>query len=133
MSYDTWFAEAEKCIKRGDYCASQSDWRGAYGSYGTAVEFALKAIYLRNHQIKEMPAHLHTAASHDLSYMATLAGLDQAIQTLPKHLRRNWAVVRDWDQRRRYPNEPFPARDGKDLRKALLDKPNGVWQWLRNI
>lgn len=133
MSYDTWFAEAEKCIKRGDNCATQSDWRGAYGSYGQAVEFALKAIYLRNHQTKEMPAYLRSAASHDLSYMATQAGLDQEIQALPKHLRRNWVVVRDWDQQRRYPNEPFPARDGKDLRKALLDKPNGVWLWLRNI
>lgn len=133
MSYEAWFTEAEKHVKRGERCAKQSDWRGAYGHFGTAVEFALKAIYLRNHQMKEMPADMRSAATHDLNYMVVKAGLQQSVLAMPRHLRRNWAVVRDWDQGRRYPNEPFPVKDGKDLRKALLDKPNGVWLWLRNV
>lgn len=133
MSADNWFAEAERFIIRGDVCARKNDWRGAYGCYGSAVEYALKALYLRNTQQKAMPMEMRSAATHDLTFMARKAGLEYEISRMPKYLKRNWAVVRDWDQGRRYPNEPFPAQDGKDLKVALLNPTNGVWRWLRNL
>lgn len=133
LTSDAWFAEAERLLERGEWCAKRGDWRGAYTNHGMAVEYAIKAIYLRNRQLKQMPAHLRSAASHDIEFMAKQAGLGSEIARMSKHLRRNWLTVRDWDQERRYPNEPFPARDGKDLRIALLGNSSGVWQWLRNI
>jgi len=45
----------------------------------------------------------------------------------------NWLVVRDWDQGRRYPNKPFPAKEGKDLKMALFNPNNGIWSWLLNL
>lgn len=98
-----------------------------------ATEHLLKAIYLRNTQQKEMPVFLRTAASHDLGHMATKAGLDQIIKALTGTRRAYWLTVRDWDQGRRYPNEPFPSRDGKNLKLALFNPTNGVWPWLLNV
>jgi hypothetical protein len=133
MSDALWYADALKLKATGDFCAGQNDWRGAYRNYGSAVEYLLKAIYLRNTQQKAMPRHLQTAASHDLSFMAGHAGLAQAIKSLTGARQGYWLTVRDWDQGRRYPNEPFPAKDGKDLKLALFNPTNGVWSWLLNV
>ena len=80
-----------------------------------------------------MPANMRTAASHDLSWIADQAGLAQDIASLTGQQRINWLVVRDWDQGRRYPNKPFPAKEGKDLKMALFNPNNGIWSWLLNL
>lgn len=76
---------------------------------------------------------MRTAASHDLQWLASRAGLSQDIAKLSRHQRVNWLVVRDWDQAKRYPNEPFPAKEGKDLKLALFNPTNGIWPWLLNL
>ncbi len=133
MGDTLWYGDACKLMETAEYCASRGDWRGAYRNHGQAVEFLLKAIYLRNHQMRDMPAHLRTASSHDLKSLAASAGINQQIVMLRGVLRANWLTVRDWDHGRRYPNEPFPSKDGKELRRALCNPSNGVWQWLLSI
>lgn len=123
-------AEALQLKTTGDFCANRADWRGAYRNYGSAVEYVLKAIYLRNSQQKDMPASMRTVASHDLAFMAAKAGLAQEIERMLVAERLNWLTVRDWDQGKRYPNTPFPAKEGKDLKVALFNPSNGIWQWL---
>lgn len=133
MTADRWASDAHNLVAQGDFCASRQDWRGAYRSYGQAAEHLLKAIYLRNHQLSDMPPEMRTAASHDLQWLASRAGLSQDIAKLSRHQRVNWLVVRDWDQAKRYPNEPFPAKEGKDLKLALFNPKNGIWPWLLNL
>lgn len=98
-----------------------------------ATEHLLKAIYLRNHQIKIMPEDLRKASSHDLAFMADKAGLKQELLKLTRAQRANWLTVRDWDQGKRYPNEPFPSIEGRDFKTALFNPSNGIWQWLQNL
>jgi hypothetical protein len=130
---DRWYAAALSEKRQGDTCASIGDWRGAYARYGTAAEFLLKAIYLRNTQQDQMPQSHQSAKSHDLTWMAEEAGLAQEVMKL-KGLRRSyWLTVRDWDQGRRYPNTPFPAGDGKALKLALCNPTYGVWPWLLSV
>lgn len=133
MSADRWLTSAQNQLATAEFCYKKGDWRGAYGAYGTATEYLLKSIYLRNLQVKVLPNDLKTATSHDLNYVATRAGLTLVIGGLSKTLRVNWLVVRDWDQTWRYPNGPFPAREARELRKALLSPSNGVWQWLLDV
>jgi len=97
-----------------------------------ATEHLIKAIYLRNTQRTEMPPTMRTAASHDLAFIAAEAGLSQEIAVLKGVKRRYWLTVRDWDQGKRYPNDPFPSREGKDLKIALFNVSNGIWPWLSN-
>lgn len=133
MTEARWRADAINLMAQADFCAARSDWRGAYRAYGMATEHLLKAIYLRNTQQTVMPPHMRTAASHDLTYVAMQAGLGQAISALTGSLRTNWLTARDYDQARRYPNEAFPAQDGKDIKIALCNPTNGVWQWLLSV
>ena len=133
MSADLWFADAQNLMVQGNSCSRRNDWRGAYRCYGMATEFMLKALYLRNTQRTTMPEEMQSARSHDLSFMAGAAGLHDEIRALTGARRRYWLTVRDWDQGRRYPNEPFPARDGKDLKLALSNPSHGVWPWLLNL
>ena len=133
MSADRWFADAQNLKAQGDFCSGRHDWRGAYRAYGMAAEHLLKAIYLRNTQRTEMPPGMRTAASHDLSFLAGAAGISDDIRSLTKDRRRYWLAVRDWDQARRYPNDPFPASEGKDFKIAFLNPSNGIWPWLLNI
>lgn len=133
MSADSWYADALNLRAQGDFCANRGDWRGAYRSYGSAAEYLIKAIYLRNHQLKAMPKRLRTAASHQLDYMANEAGLQQEITKLKGSRRTNWLVVRDWDQAKRYPDESFPAIEGKNFKTALFNPTNGIWEWLLHL
>lgn len=118
---------------QGDFCADRGDWRGAYRAYGQAAEHLLKAIYLRNTQRKDMPPEMRTAASHDLTFVARAAGIEQEILKLTGAKRKFWLTVRDWDQGKRYPNEAFPAQEGKDFKVALFNVSNGIWEWLSNL
>ena len=98
MSADLWFAEAQNLMAQGDFCSRRNDWRGAYRCYGTATEFMLKALYLRNTQRTAMPPNMQSARSHDLSFMAEAAGLGDEIRAFTGPRRRYWLTVRDWDQ-----------------------------------
>jgi hypothetical protein len=128
-----WHADAINLKKQGEWCASQGDWRGAYRSFGMATEHLLKSIYLRNNQCADMPPHMRTAASHDLTYVAEQAGLAQAIGRLQGTQRSYWLTVRDYNQGKRYPNAAFPSQEGKDLKRALFNPTNGIWQWLLSL
>ncbi len=130
---DRWYGAALSEMAQGKFCANSSDWRGAYARYGTAVEYLIKAIYLRNHQRNDFPPDMKSAGSHDLGLIADKASLGGQIGLFTGSQRSYWLVVRDWDQTRRYPTEPFPAKEGKDLKIALLHPTNGIWQWLLSI
>jgi hypothetical protein len=130
---DRWYDAALKEMMTGDFCWSRGDWRGAYARYGTATEFMLKAIYLRNHQRHDLPSHMRTAASHDIGWLADQAGIGSQVGLFTGSKRAGWLTVRDWDQHRRYPNEPFPVTEARDLKTALLNPTHGIWQWLLSI
>ena len=98
-----------------------------------ATEHLLKSIYLRNNQCAEMPPHMRTAASHDLTFLVREAGLMQEVQALMGARRSYWLTVRDYDQGKRYPNGPFPSEEGKALKRALFNPTNGIWQWLLSL
>lgn len=133
MNADAWFGAAQNHLQTGNFCAARQDWRGAYTAYGAATEFLLKAIYLKNTQQKVLPADMRTAKSHDFTFLCAKAGIKTEVENLQGARRKYWLTVRDWDQQKRYPNGPFPAYEGKDLKLALLNPSNGIWSWLSHL
>lgn len=131
--HERWCAAAIERLEAAKGAAAKGHWRVAYENFGGAVEFILKAIYLRNTQQNQMPADLQNAKSHDLEFMAKQAGISQEIQRLTGRRLSYWLTVRDWDHRLRYPTAAFDTRDGRDLKLALLNPSDGIWSWLLSL
>jgi hypothetical protein len=110
--------------------------RQAYHHAGQAVEFALKAIYLRRKTLNEIPSDLKTARGHDLELVAGLAGLKQDLTNL--HASRkicylNWLTVREWDSNARFPGNRRKIQEMNDLYSAIAHKPDGIMLWLEKL
>lgn len=106
--------------------------REAYFHAGQAVEFLLKAIYLKRNNLAAMPPDFRGARSHDLSICANAARLkaDLNQRSTSPALKANWFTVRDWKSNARFPGERAPARELNDLFVAVCNPSDGVWQWL---
>jgi HEPN domain-containing protein len=117
---DTWLRDAE-----------QQDWKNAYFHVGQAVEFAIKAIYLKQNSLNEWPSAMKGAAFHDLGKCASLCGLDDTIQHENDELIASWKVAIDWQSSNRFPGMSVREREAKDLCAAVNNPTNGVMKWLR--
>ena len=110
--------------------------RQAYHHAGQAVEYALKAIYMRRKSLREWPPEHKGAPWHDLRLIANHAGLEPDLARLRKDNRscyQNWLTVRDWKSNARFPGNTPPARELKDLFLAVCHSRDGVMAWLERI
>jgi HEPN domain-containing protein len=124
---DLRIAEAKTLLDAGRHC-------GAYYLAGYAVECAIKACLAKRIAAGEWPEK-RTAEKwnkHDLEELLDAAGLKSVIddakaKSLP--LARNWSVVKDWKETRRY---EFPTElEAKGLYDACSHPVEGVLPWLR--
>ena len=132
VTSDTWWRDAQEELAVGRFLAAK--WpRQAYHHAGQAVEFALKAIYMRRKG--ELPDELKTRRGHDLELVSKLAGLGPDIVQFSKRraCSANWLVVRDWNSNARFPGNRIPSQDVKELLTAVGHKPDGIMLWLETI
>jgi hypothetical protein len=123
-------------LLKGGRTQRESYPRQAYYHVGQAVEFALKAIYLRRRQLNELPDDLRTARGHDLKLVAELAGLGADIKQLQvrqKTCHLNWLTARDWQSNARFPGNRRSAQEMNDLYTAVGHRPDGIMLWLETI
>jgi hypothetical protein len=102
----------------------------AYHHAGRAVEFALKAIYMRRRTLKVLPEECRGAKWHSLPHIATCAGLDPELIQLSKDDKnryRNWMRARDWDSKGRFPGNKPPVRELNDLFLAVCHERAVSW------
>lgn len=107
---------------------------GAYYLAGYAIECALKACIARGVQQYDFPEKekVNQSYSHNLVQLLKTAGLETNLDTAIKQngaLAANWAVVKDWNESKRYSLTLVP-QDAIDLIAAIRDPANGVLQWL---
>jgi HEPN domain-containing protein len=105
----------------------------AYHHAGQAVEFALKAIYLRRKGFNDLPDTCKGATWHSLPHIATNAGMDADIAALKKNNKNvleNWLTVRDWDSNGRFPGNTPSVKEINDLILAVCHDRDGVMSWL---
>jgi HEPN domain-containing protein len=90
----------------------------AYHHAGQAIEFLLKAIYLKRKNLKELPEACRNARWHSLSLVAEEAGLKGDIAIVQKAKRKvhqNWLTVRDWQSNARFPGNKPSTQELNDL------------------
>ena len=113
--------------------AADCSW-GAYYLAGYAVECALKACIAKAipaHQFPD-PAFARAVYIHNLEQLMQLADLKGALDTEMKantSLRRNWAVVKDWEETSRY-DVTCDKTKALDLYQAINEGPDGILAWI---
>ena len=107
--------------------------QGAYYLAGYAVECALKACIAkktRQHDFPPNRKYVDKVYSHDLASLLKLAELDKLLEEDMKNnqaLAKNWLVVTEWDENKRY---DIAELKGKDLHEAITG-PDGVLPWIK--
>jgi len=140
-SAETWWSDAQEELAVARLLKSvskpaQGYPRQAYLHAGQAVEFALKAIYLRRKRLGDLPDELKSARGHDLKLVAELAGLGPDIAQLQAQRKTcylNWLVARDWDSNARFPGKRRSVKEVSDLITAVGQKPDGIIVWLETV
>jgi len=130
---EAWWADAKKELLSAKTLKRNGHARQAYHHAGQAVEFGLKAIYMRRNGLSDWPEDLRGAAWHDLQRIADAAGLDVDVAKLGKPLSSNWLTVRDWKSNARFPGNAPSTRDLDDFYLAASHKRDGVMGWLESI
>ena len=132
MAGDEWqIARARATLSSADRLkATGQDWPNVYFLAGLAVELALWAIRLRGAGLVECD-HQNVRPQHDLSALALLANLREAIRcecNSNRGFQQNWRTVCDWDSNARF--EKVTRQDAVDLMVAVNNPNNGVMAWL---
>lgn len=107
---------------------------GAYYLAGYAVECALKACIAKSVQQYDFPERdrVNQSYSHNLPQLLRTAGLEATLNaaTTQNHaFALNWAIVKEWNESRRY-SLAIVARDADALLAAVDDPADGVLRWL---
>ena len=110
--------------------------RQAYHEAGQAVEFALKAIYIKRKGLKEWPPGFRGSEWHSLVLIAERAGLGFDLTELRRSNKvrfGNWLTARVWDSNARFPGNAPPTRELNDLFLAICHERDGIMLWLESI
>jgi HEPN domain-containing protein len=133
---DTWLAEAKEWMASAKVLKKAGHSKQAYCLAGQAVEYALKAVYMRRKSLREWPPEHKGATWHDLTLIADRARLEPdlaRLRTTNRPCYESWLTVRAWDSKVRFPGNRPPARDLKELFLAVCHERNGVMAWLEHI
>jgi hypothetical protein len=133
---DDWWREAGAELTRAQVLKNSGDAKGAYHHAGQAVEFALKAIYMKRHGHREMPENTKNVRWHNLNHIVSQIGMHTEMGGLRNDRKKyqNWLTVRDWSSNARFPqNKKMSARELSDLFIAVCHERDGVMQWLEII
>jgi HEPN domain len=134
-SADEWWRGAESELASARLLKNEGNGIQAYFHAGQAIEFGLKALYLKRNNLREMPDDRKGANWHDLGKCAEAARLlnDLRQPETSTALKANWLTVRDWKSNARFPDNKVPKQELNDLFVAVCNDRDGVWQWLGTI
>lgn len=107
---------------------------GSYYLAGYSVECALKACIARNTKQFDFPDKnvVLSSHTHDLASLVKTAELEpdfkKQIRSSPTFA-RNWAVVKDWNEKSRY--RTTSRQKAHDLYLAISSPRHGVMRWIQ--
>ena len=132
---DDWMRRGASELESAKILKSNGKANEAYFHAGQAVEFVLKAIYLKRNNLAAMPPDNKGAKWHDLALCAEAARVmsDLNQKGLSRSIRQNWLTVRDWKSNARFPGARVPQQELNDFFVAVCNDRDGVWQWLETI
>jgi HEPN domain-containing protein len=132
---DAWWRRAEEELRAARILHESAFAVQAYFHAGQAVEFGLKAIYLRRRNLREMPGYARGARWHNLAFLAEQAGLDGDLTLLRRQpdWYSAWLRVETWDSSARYPGNAPSRGDMAAVLSAVGDNARGVMTWLGTI
>ena len=132
---DEWWRSAESELETALILRKAGKTNEAYFHAGQALEFGIKALFLKRNNLPYMPDTHKGARWHDLQLCAGAARLqiDMDRRGTSKALKINWLTARDWKSNSRFPDLKVPRQELNDLFVAVCDEKDGVWQWLRSI
>ncbi len=126
---------AEIRIKESKKLLAGNCFHGAYYLLGYAVEFAFKSCIAKQTKRYDFPDKYFASNvyTHDLTKLLKASGLEQKFQTATKKnatLELNWAIVKDWNEKKRYVAS-IGKQEAIDFHSAVLSSPDGVLTWLQ--
>ena len=129
-----WWRDARAQLETAASLKATGSLHDAYFHAGQAVEFALKAIYMRRKHLVAWPAENKGAGWHDLGRIAGLCGVAPD-PNMPnyKAVYANWLTARDWNSNGRFPDSKPSLREVNDLITAVCNDQAGVMAWLEAI
>jgi hypothetical protein len=130
-----WWKRAENEVDVARKLRATGDRLQAYHHAGQAVEFALKAIYIRRKALPELPGSCNGANWHNLTFIANEAGMRPDLADLRRNRSayQNWLTVKDWDSDGGFPGNEPSVKELNDLILAVVNEPDGIMIWLDGI
>jgi hypothetical protein len=132
-----WQKLAERCLVDAKVLLDAHRWSAAYYLAGYAVECGLKSCILA--RVASMPGLIFADRrfsekcwTHDFQELVVLAGLKgqhAAARAANPGLQSNWTIAKDWKESTRY--DAMTHWSAKRLYNAIVNKPNGVMQWIK--
>ncbi|CAN7371272.1 HEPN domain-containing protein [Phyllobacterium sp. LjRoot231] len=106
----------------------------SYYLFGYAAEIALKACIARSFSPETIPdkRFVNEIYSHDLDRLMRLAKLNVVLEderNLRPRFGTHWSAVSEWSEETRY--DTIDVFRATDMRRAMLDQDDGVFQWLQ--
>jgi hypothetical protein len=133
--HNEWWKRGQEELEVGRKLKATGNKLQAYHHAGQAVEFALKAIYMRKNGHEELPEACKSANWHNLMLIANEAGLRPDLTALRANNRNayeNWLTVKDWDSNGRFPGSEPSVKALNDMILAITAEPDGMMSWLRD-
>lgn len=128
---------AELRLKEARVLLEASCFEGSYYLAGYAIECAIKACFARKTEQYDFPNKraVDQIYKHDPTELISAAGLekewDKELKS-SKAFNRNWAVVKEWSEQKRYATK-IAESDANDLLSAINDPGDGVITWLKKL
>ena len=121
-------AEAKRRVALG-MVEDREHCREAWVAAGFAVEFALKALIMRENAWANWPSsaeqpHVHV---HNLRVLMQIANIDLAV--VPKKFRAPIRQILDWERRHDYHGKIMPRKIARSMTDAAFGEA-GVVEWL---
>lgn len=131
---------ASSRLKEAKYLYKVGLYDGAVYLAGYVIEIALKVLICKNLKIDEYPdegKNKDVFISHDFDRLLIFSGLSKKINAKNrrnKKLFENWSVLTQWRPEGRYsPIGTYKKNNAKDFLKALEDKENGLFVYIKKI
>lgn len=123
--------EVKHLIKGGYY--STANYLSGY-----VIEAALKACIcnvLKN-EYPDSNEYKTVYFTHKFNVLLKLSGLEIEFNNnlnSNSQFKANWSIINGWNESIRYmPNNNYTKQDSKAILKALLDKDNGIFTWIKS-
>lgn len=132
---DDWWNKAVQEKETAELCRNGGKWPQCYHHAGQAVEFALKAIYMRRKGLVALPDECKGASWHSLALICARAEINAEYGGMKSDqaLYANWLTVKDWDSNARFPPNGISKQHATDMMVAAFNPMKGVFGWLETI